>query len=65
MSEIYIIWDRHFGIVWGATTNYGKAMRKRKELNDAEGYSRYEDGRYIIGTFRDFAVNDEPIPVEN
>lgn len=41
MKEIYLIWDRKLAIVWGATTNKGKAYEEIDKRNSEERTERY------------------------
>lgn len=50
MTKIYLIYDRKFGCVSKATTNYAKAVEEVNRLNENE---RTE--RYTICPYKDFA----------
>ena len=41
MNKIYIVWDRHFNIVWGVTIKREVADAEANELNSREDYERY------------------------
>ncbi len=50
-KKIYLIYDRKFGCVSGATTNHDKALEEVKRLNENEHTTRY-----TISTYKDFAI---------
>ena len=41
MGKIYIVWDRHLQIVWGATIKREVADAEVNELNSRENTERY------------------------
>lgn len=49
MNKIHLIYDRKFGCVYGATTDYAKAVAKMAHLNEPE-----HTKRYVINTLTDF-----------
>lgn len=51
MTKIYLIYDRKFGCVSKATTNYAKAVDEVNRLNEKERITRY-----TICPYKDFAT---------
>ena len=52
-NKIYIIWDRQFGIVEGATTDHEKAVEVVDKLNSL--IVRGNGDRYTISVCKDFS----------
>lgn len=50
MTKIYLVYDRKFGWVSKATTNYAKAVEEVNRLNETE-----RTARYVICPYEDFA----------